>query len=204
MINFFIFIQDHEFTTTYFVCPWLMNEKCSNVNYIDYFKSLERQRQYEHLQRERTRRIKQQKLWFSMDNTQNDHSFQTNSDLYQNISNLIPDLPLIDEIQIFDSQILNQDSIQIIKIFNGNSNILPNGFYERLLICLHSQFNERLDFYNVTIGRTIDRNLIKLERFDKENQIHLTINSKLFECIQKILVQNLFSFYPMQNFRIET
>ena len=47
-----------------------MNEKCLNIDYIDYFKTLEQKRQYENLQREQTRRIKQQQLWFSMDNEQ--------------------------------------------------------------------------------------------------------------------------------------
>src|SRR5262249_55589648 len=149
-----------EFTTIYFVCPWLINEKCSNIDYKDYFKILEQKRQYEILQCIRTRRIKQQQLWFSMDNEQEKDN--TN----KNISIIIPDLPLIDQIEINDSQIINQDSIETIKIRNQNLNYLPNGFYERLLICLHYLFNERLDYYNLTLGRTMDKNLIKIERFD--------------------------------------
>ncbi|CAF3552791.1 unnamed protein product [Rotaria sp. Silwood1] len=193
-----------------FVCPWLMNEICSNIDYINYFKTLEQERKYEYLQCEQARRIKQQQLWFSIDNKeniQNENSLQINlsqKDIYQNISIIIPDLPSIDQIEIFDSQIINQNSIQIIKIFNGNLNILPNGFYERLLICLHPLFNERLDYFNLTLGRTIDKNLIKIERFDEQNQIHLTINNNLLERIQNILINNLFSFYSTKNFRIET
>ncbi|CAF1183875.1 unnamed protein product [Rotaria sordida] len=188
----------------------------SNLNYIDYinyFKSLEQKRQYEHLQCEQSRRIKQQQLWFSIDNKENienESSLQINTmnltqkEVYQNISIIISELPSVDQIQIFDSQIINQDSIQTIKILNGDSNILPNGFYERLLICLHPLFYERLDYYNLTLGRTIDRNLIKIERFDEHNQIHLTINNNLLERIQNILTHNLFSFYSTKNLRIET
>jgi hypothetical protein len=116
----------------------------------------------------------------------------------------IEDLPAIDQIQIFDSQIINQDLIQIIKIHNQNSNFLPNGLYERLLICLHPLFYERLDYYNITLGRTIERNLIKIERFDNENYISITINNCLLERIRNILIHNLFSFYPTINLRIET
>ncbi|CAF4616889.1 unnamed protein product, partial [Rotaria sp. Silwood2] len=138
---------------------------------------------------------------------ENENSLSINlaqKEIYQNISIIIPDLPSIDEIQIFDSQIINQDSIQTIKILNDNSNILPNGLYEHLLICLHPLFNERLDYYNLTIGRTIDKNLIKIERFNEQNQIHLTINNNLLERIQNILIHNLFSIYSTKNLRIET
>jgi len=175
-----------------------------NIDYIDYFKTLEQERQYEILRRERTRRIKQQHLWFSMDNEQenipNEYLLKTN----QTITIEILDLPSIDQIQISDSQIINQDSIKIIKIQNNNSNYLPNGLYERLLICIHPLFNERLDYYNLTLGRTLDKNLIKIERFDQQNQIQLTINNNLFERIENILIHNLFSFYPNINLRIET
>jgi hypothetical protein len=175
-----------------------------NIDYIDYFKTLEQERQYEQLRRERTRRIKQQHLWFSMDNEQenipNEYLLKTN----QIVSIEIPNLPSIDQIQISDSQIINQDSIKIIKIQNSKLNFLPNGFYERLLICIHPLFNERLDYYNLTLGRTIDKSLIKIERFDEQNQIQLTINNNLFERIQNILIHNLFSFYPNINLRIET
>jgi hypothetical protein len=128
----------------------------------------------------------------------------TNLDKKETISIVIPDLPPIDQIEIFDSQIINPEPIQIIKIRNNNSNFLPNGLYERLLICLHPLFNERLDYYNLTLGRTIDRNLIKIQRFNEQNQINLTINNNLFERIQNILIHNLFSFYPNINLRIET
>jgi hypothetical protein len=194
--KYLFYILDHEFTTMYFVCPWFIKEKCSNIDYIDYFKKLEQKRQYENLRCERTRRIKQQQLWFPMDNEQENMS-QTNTIL-------IPDLPSIDEIEISDSQIINQDLIKIIKIRNNKTNYFPNGFYERLLICLHTLFNERLDYYNLTIGRTIDKNLIKIERYDEDNQINLTINKNLFECIKNLLISNLFSFYPNINLQIET
>jgi hypothetical protein len=139
-----------------------------------------------------------------MDNEQenipNEYLLKTN----QTITIEILDLPSIDQIQISDSQIINQDTIKIIKIQNNNSNYLPNGLYERLLICIHPLFNERLDYYNLTLGRTLDKNLIKIERFDEQNQIQLTINNNLFERIENILIHNLFSFYPNINLRIET
>jgi len=128
----------------------------------------------------------------------------TNLDKKEIISIVIPDLPPLDQIEIFASQIINPESIQIIQIRNNNSNFLPNGLYERLLICLHPLFNERLDYYNLTLGRTIDKNLIKIQRFNEQNQINLTINNSLFERIQNILIHNLFSFYPNINLRIET
>ncbi|CAF3111309.1 unnamed protein product [Rotaria socialis] len=190
-----------------------MNENCSTIDYIGYFKTLEVERKYEYLQRERVRRIKQQQLWFQMDNKeniQNENSSQMNpisllqKEFQQNISIAIPDLPAMDQIQILDSQVINQDPIRVIKIFNENSNTLPNGLYERLLICLHPLFHERLDYYNVTLGRTIDKNLIKTERFDKENQIYLTISNGLLERIKNILIQNLFSYYSTKQLRIET
>jgi hypothetical protein len=118
--------------------------------------------------------------------------------------NSLEDLPSIDQIEIFNSKIINQDSIEIIKIFRENSNFLPNGLYERLLICLHPLFYERLDYYNITLGRTIDKNLIKIERFDTDNYISITINNCLLEHIQNLLIHNLFSFYPTINLRIET
>ncbi|CAF3220242.1 unnamed protein product [Rotaria socialis] len=212
-LSFFFLLLDREFTTSCFVCPWLMNENCSTIDYIGYFKTLEVERKYEYLQRERVRRIKQQQLWFQMDNKeniQNENSSQMNpisllqKEFQQNISIAIPDLPAMDQIQILDSQVINQDPIRVIKIFNENSNTLPNGLYERLLICLHPLFHERLDYYNVTLGRTIDKNLIKTERFDKENQIYLTISNGLLERIKNILIQNLFSYYSTKQLRIET
>jgi hypothetical protein len=173
------------------------------MNYIDYFKSLEQERHYDQLRRQRARRIKQQQLWFPMDDEQEDIPIENSTEIDQSLSIPIPDLPAIDEIEIFDFQIINQDSIQIIKIRNQNSTFLPDGFYERLLICLHCLFNERLDYYNFTLGRTIDKDLIQIERFDEQNQIQLTINNNLLERIRTLL-HTLFSFYPNRNFRIET
>lgn len=190
-----------------------MNERCSSIDHMNYLKTLEQERQYEHLKCEQSRRIKQQKLWFQIDNKQdieNGNLLQTNQQgimpnvPYQDISLAIPELPPIEQIQVFSSQIVKQDSIQVIKILNGNLNPLPNGFYERLLICLHPLFNERLDYYNLTLGRTTDRALIKIERFDEENRILLTISTSLFERLQNCLIQNLFSFYSTKNLRIET
>jgi hypothetical protein len=107
-------------------------------------------------------------------------------------------------IEISDSQIINQDSIETIKILNENSNFLPSGLYQRLLICLHPLLNERLDYSNITLGRTKEKNFIKIEHFDHENSILITTNNCLLERIQNILLLQLFSFYPMINLRIET
>jgi hypothetical protein len=181
-----------------------MNEKCSNIDCKEYFKSIERERQYENLRCERKRRIKQQELWFPTDNEQenlpNNHSLQT----HDIMPIIIPDLPSKDQIEINDSQIINEDSIIKIKIRNGNLNFLPKGLYERVLICLHPLFHERLDYSNITLGRTIDRDSIQIERFDEQNEIHLTINKNLFERIEDLLLHHLFLFYPNGNLRIET
>ncbi|CAF1367572.1 unnamed protein product [Adineta steineri] len=198
-----------EFTTLYFICPWLMNEKSSDIDYKDYFKLLEQNRIYEHLKCERTRKIKQQKLWFAADIKK---AHIPNVDLIQeNVDKStddqfpkIDDLPLINEIEVSNSQIINQGKMETFKIVNENSNFLPNGLYERLLICLHALFYERLDYYNITIGRTVEKNLIKIERSDTETEINITISSYLLETIQNLLIQNLFSFYPTINLRIET
>jgi hypothetical protein len=170
------------------------------MNYKEYFHLLERERKYENLRCDRKRRIKQQQLWFPTDNEQENYPLQT----HEIIPIIIPDLPLKDQIEINDSQIINEDSIVKIKIRNQKSNFLPNGLYERLLICLHCLFDERLDYSNVTFGRTIDRNLIQIERFDQYNEIHLTINQNLFEQIENLLLHHLFLFYPNGNLRIET
>jgi hypothetical protein len=113
---------------------------------------------------------------------------------------IMEELPLID---IPDSQIINQNSIETIKILNENSNFLPNGLYERLLICLNPLIYERLDYSNLTLGRTMEKYFIQIERFNQDNSISITTNHYLLESIQNIL-QHLFSFYPMINLRIET
>jgi hypothetical protein len=118
--------------------------------------------------------------------------------------NLMGDLPSIDQIEVSNSQIINQDSLKTIQIRNENSNFLPNGMYERLLICLHPLFDERLDYSNITLGRTVEKNLIQIERFDNENYISITTNNSLLERIRHILLHDLFSFYPSINLRIET
>jgi hypothetical protein len=181
-----------------------MNEKCSNIDYREYFQSLEREREYENLRCDRKRRIKQQQLWFPTENDQENHPYSYPIQTHEVMPIKIPDLPSKDQIKIRDSQIINGDSIIKIKIRNSKSTVLPNGLYERLLICLHSLFNERLDYSNLTLGRTIDRDLIELKQFDKDNEIHLTINQNLFERIENLLLHHLFLFYPNGNLRIET
>ena len=206
-IFLFFFFIDQEFTAPYFVCPWLMHEKLFHINYKNYFKLLEQNRSYEIILRERKRKIKQQQIWLALNNEQetmsNIYSLEMNY-LQENLEIINENLPSIDEINIFDSQIINQDLIQTIRIINDDSNFLPNGLYERLLICLHFLFYEQLDYYNVTLGRTKEKNLIQIERDDNQNEIYITVNQCLLEHIQNILKQNLFTFYPSINFRIET
>lgn len=167
-----------------------MTGTCTNLNEFEYFKILEQERQYEILRCDRKRRLKQQQLWFS------DEGEQENP----NISMEISELPTIEQIVINDSQILNINSLQRIQIRTDESESVPDSFYERLLICLHSIFNERLDYLNFTLGRTIDKYLIKIER---SNPIQLTISSEIFERIETLL-EALFLFYPNTNLRIET
>ena len=197
-------ILDGEFTSICFVCPWFINEQCPMIDYREYFRSLEQERQYEYLRRERTRRRKQQQLWFSLDTEQENPAHENILQTAASISIQIPDLPLIDQIEISPAQIITDDSIEKLKIVNENVTSLPQGLYERLLICLHPLFHERLDYSNFTLGRTIDRNLIQIERMNEENQIDLTIQKNLFESIETLLLQHLFLFYPHTNLRIET
>lgn len=204
-----IYFSDREFTTPCFVCPWLMHEIANNITYRDYFKSLEQKRSYENLQRDQKRKFKQQQIWLAMDHDQqyvlrqqlSGENMEYSEEYFQ-IKN--EELPPIDQIEITESQIVTQDPIKIIKIVNKNSNFLPNGLYERLLICLHPLFYERLDYYNTTIGRTINRNLIQTQRSDTQSEIYITINHCLLETLQDLLKHNLFSFYPTVNLQIET
>ena len=164
------------------------------MNAFDYFKSLEQKRAHENLHREQIRRVKQQQLWFALDN-----------DPDNILKDLIEIEPIeeLPSIEIPESQIINQDSIETIKILNENSNFLPNGLYERLLICLHPLIYERFDYSNITFGRTMEKTFIEIERFDHENSISIIANRSLLESIQNVLL-HLFSFYPTINLRIET
>ncbi|CAM4872819.1 unnamed protein product [Rotaria socialis] len=192
-----------EFSTFYFVCPWLMNETSIDINHKEYFKILEQKRSHERLKREQRRRFKQQQIWLAMDHGQ--ETILNKSFLEEIALNYTQEhIPAWDQIEIIDSHIVKQGSLQKIKIINGNSYFLPDGLYERLLICLHSLFYERLDYYNITLGRTKDKSLIKVERFDAQDQIYITMNHSLLEHIQNSLKHNLFSFYPTVNLRIET
>lgn len=122
----------------------------------------------------------------------------------ENMSIDIPDLPNVEDVQVFDSQILNSDPIETIQISTNPFYRLPDGLYERLLICLHPLFHERLDFSNLTLGRTIDKNLIEIERSKDETFIRLRVNQNLMTPIQTVLSHNLFSFFSSVSFRIET
>ena len=116
----------------------------------------------------------------------------------------IPDLPAVEDVQVFEAQILNADPIQTIQISTNPLKTLPDGLYERLLICLHSLLHERLDYSNLTVGRTIDKNLIEIERSNDETFVRLRVNQNLSAPIQTVLSHNLFSFFPSVSFRIET
>lgn len=189
---------DQEFRTICFVCPWFLREQSKDIQAWEYFKHLEQIRHYEHLKCERTRRIKRQELWFDMEKEQefvvknliNSHSME--------------ELPSIEQIVVSDAQILVGDEEKILRISTENSSSLPRGFYERLLIVLHSLFDERLDYANITIGRTVEKNLLQIERNEIDQNITITTNSSLIESIENLLHSRLFSFYPMMKFRIET
>lgn len=198
-------ILDGEFTSICFVCPWFIHEECSMIDYREYFRSVEQERQYEYLRRERTRRRKQQQLWFSLDTEQEDVTQESVLQIAASLSIQIPDLPSIDQIEISPTQIVTDDPIIKLKIINEDCTSFPQGLYERLLICLHPLFHERLDYSNFTLGRTIDRNLIQIERMNDSNPIiDLTIQKNLFESIETLLLEHLFLFYPHANLRIET
>lgn len=180
-----------------------MEEKSVSIDYNEYFKKIEQKRSYESLKCEQKRRFKQQQIWLAMDPGQ--ESILDTKFLEENALNFRQKpLPHWDEIEINDSQILKQTDIKTLKIINGDSYPQPSGFYERLLIGLNQLFYERLDYYNITVGRTKDKSVIKVERFDNQNEIYITMNHGLLEDIQKILTQELFSFYPAVNLRIET
>lgn len=207
----FDFRLDHEYSIIYFVCPWFLKEESEKLDPKTYFKTLEQNRQFEVLRIERSRRLKQQQLWFSMDmpdeNKENDSTkinFTPRKMIAENMSIDIPDLPNVEDVQVFDSQILNSDPIQTIQISTNPLYRLPEGLYERLLICLHPLFHERLDFSNLTLGRTIDKNLIEIERSKNETFIRLRVNQNLMTPIQTVLSHNLFSFFSGVSFRIET
>lgn len=140
---------------------------------IDYFKSLDQERQYDKFPCRQSNYSKEQQLYVSIDDEDSDTSS-------------------------IDPQIT-------IKILNNDLNFLPNGLYERLLICLHPLLDERLDYSNLTFGRTIDKSLLTIQRFEEQKQIHLISNNNiLLEHIKNLLIHNLFSLYPNVNLRIET
>lgn len=189
---------DREFRTIRFVCPWFLCEQSNEIQAWDYFKRLEQIRIYEHLQCERTRRIKRQELWFDMEKEQ---EIVVKNLIY---SQSMEELPSIEQIAVSDAQILVREHTKILRISNENSPFLPRGFYERLLITLHWLFDERLDYANITIGRTIGKNLLQIERNEMDHYITITTNSSLIESIENLLHSRLFSFYPAMKFRIET
>lgn len=192
-----------------------MKEETEPIDPRRYFKSLEQNRQYEVLRIERSRRVKQQQLWFSMDNPEEQKENESNTTTTGKIDFVqrktpttysidIPDLPLIEDVQVFETQILNSDPIETLKISTNSLTRLPSGLYERLLICLHPLFHERLDHFNRTLGRTIDKNLLEIERSSDHTDIRLHVNQNLIAPIQTILSHSLFSFYPSVSFQIET
>ena len=116
----------------------------------------------------------------------------------------IPDLPSVDQVDISDSHTIHLEDIETVKLTNEQFDYLPDGLYERLLICLHPLFHERLDYYNVTLGRTLDKNVIQIERFPTENHIRITTNRCLLTQLRYLLITTLFTFYPGHRFQIET
>ena len=181
-----------------FVCPWFLREQTRGIDAWDYFKRLEQTRAYEHLRCGQTRRIKQQELWFDMENEQE----VVVKDLIYSHSK--EELPTIEQIPILDRQILEGEGLKLIRIRTENFAFLPRGFYERLLISLHELFDERLDYANLTLGRTMEKYLIQIERHETDQFVSITTNQSLFESIENLLHSRLFSYYPKIHLRIET
>jgi hypothetical protein len=114
------------------------------------------------------------------------------------------DVPPIEAIEIDPTEVFHQSDLKSIRITTENTQRLPDGFYERLLICLHALLDERLDYSNLTLGRSIDKHLIRIERLDEDHAILLITADCLLEEIQQRLTDHLFSLYPAVHLRIET
>jgi hypothetical protein len=205
-------ILDQEFSTISFVCPWFLKESAIDVDPIKYFIQLERQRIYEQRRCDYARRFKQQQLWFALDYAQGyapvdtTHSRRMNNHATdQQLPPSSIDLPSIDQIDVTPSDVIYPTSLTRMKIINENTKIFPRGFYERLLVGLHSLFYERLDYVNITWGRSIDKHLIEIQRSSTNDQIFIATNGQhLLESIQQRLVQQIFCYYPNVHFLIET
>lgn len=201
---------DQEFTSMTLVCPWFLTETTKNLDQQTYFTLLEQQRAYEQLRLDYVRRFKQEQLWFATDSRQGyiAHHMSEGRDSREYSSDERPswtddELPAIETMKISSSQLFYQGKFQKLKISQRDDHRLPHGLYQRLLICLHPLFVERLDFANVTLGRSIDKHLIRIDKDENENSFTILTDDQLSETIETYLIEKLFCFYPSLNFQIK-
>lgn len=204
-------LVDHEFNTICFVCPWFNHEESVEIDHQNYFFLLERQRAYERVRCDYARRFKQQQLWFALDYGQGFGGYESsrpiNSSGYstnQHITLSMADVPPIETIEVDPTDVFDPADLKAIRITTENTQGFPDGFYQRLLICLHALFDERLDYSNLTLGRSVDKHLIRVERLDDDRAISVITADCLREEIQQRLTDHLFSLYPAVHLRIET
>ena len=114
------------------------------------------------------------------------------------------DVPPIEAIEVDPTEVFDPADLKSIRITAENTQGFPDGFYQRLLICLHALFDERLDYSNLTLGRSIDKHLIRVERLDEDRAISVITADCLREEIQQRLTDHLFPLYPAVHLRIET
>lgn len=197
-MNFALFSLDGEVSMIHFVCPWFLKEKTDPINAFEYFENLERIRRFDLVRIERARQIKQQQLWFSID--VGDDPSKENTTQFPIP---IPELPKFHEIQVFEAQVFKRENLKTIRISMENRRSFPRSFYPQILICFHSLFHERLDYENLTLARTVDKNLIEMKKDPNETCFQLTTNGNFIERIKNVLNLNIFPFYPTIVFRIE-
>ena len=114
------------------------------------------------------------------------------------------DVPSIESIEIDPTEIFYPADLTSIRIITENTHGFPDGFYQRLLICLHALFDERLDYSNLTLGRSVDKHLIRIERLEEAQSISVITDDYLLEEIRQRLADHLFPFYPAVQLRTET
>ncbi|CAF1627920.1 unnamed protein product, partial [Didymodactylos carnosus] len=74
----------------------------------------------------------------------------------------LPDLPQVNNLEV--TNFPTYSIVQSFQVMRDNKQMLPLDFYERLIIKLHSQLIERLDYKDLIIARTEYNDYIKVER----------------------------------------
>ncbi|CAF4487317.1 unnamed protein product, partial [Didymodactylos carnosus] len=127
------------------------------------------------------RRLKQQKLWFTAGMEQKNHVDQSelnsntvdyttkSTEQYPNGHQFrLPDLPQVNDLEV--TNFPTYSIVQSFQVMRDNKEMLPLDFYERLIIKLHSQLIERLDYKDLIIARTGYNDYIKVERLQLNKQ----------------------------------